>query len=210
VWFRVNDAAAPWSAVAPPRLFDIVLEEALPEAVLMQRAVQRLAAILVSHAQLRIDEVTRRRDHLAAELVSGAPRVLQVDYERAEQLLAELRVIRNAPSAAAEVRLREALSLVGGTLTGIELGADVVAARLRPLHPRAPRTRVLLLPTPESRLRLQLQELTATNTDTLRGAEPRCYGTTGVDYFIYALNRFDLRTLFLVAAGYVRMNGFGL
>ena len=68
------------------------------------------------------------------------------------------------------------------------------------------RTRVLLLPTPASRLRLQLQVLDGSNADTLRGAAPRCYGRTGVDYFLYALNRFDLRTLFLVAAGYVRMN----
>lgn len=187
---------------------DLVIRDAAPDATLRNRAIERLSHIVETHAALRLDEVRRNRDSLEAELQRAvAPsRARRVDLQRAHELVGQLRAMHNMPRATAESRLDQVLPLVGGVLECLEFDRDGLAGCVAPATARGRHVRVLLRPAAMRSERIQVEELRAGWARPVIGRGVPCYGRTALDYFIYALNRLDLRTLFLVAAGYLRMN----
>lgn len=190
-------------------MFDLILTTSAPAPPVRRRVLTALGEVLTRQATLASQDVSRKRDYLRAQMqdpVSRDSRVLAVDLERAEQLLDFFTRVTADPEREATARLDPLLQLLEGPLGALEWGRDRMAARVLPGFARDRHLRILLLPDGMRNRRVQIQEFDDTSGMPEREAMPRCYGEVGQAYIGWALNRLDLRSLFLATIAYLREN----
>ncbi|UCE02516.1 MAG: hypothetical protein JSW67_14935 [Candidatus Latescibacterota bacterium] len=191
-------------------MFECTLTQSTPPPHEHHKAAQLLAGLLTMQALLAYADIKHRRDYLRSEIESGPQdplRMLHVDLERADSLLARLDAVQRAPLPEAAARLDGLLQLIGGPIEAVELSQRKLGVRVSPEHARGRHVRVLLMPHERRRRRVRIQDLDAEGDPrTAETARVRCYGDRGVAYIGWALNRLDLRSLFLVAIAYLRVN----
>ncbi len=190
-------------------MFTLTVCESNPPPPKRQQALASLGQILTCQASLALQDVRQRREYFLAlrrDPSREPSRMMSVDLERAETLLAFFGRVTRDPLAEAARCLEALLPLVGGSLTALEFARDRLGARVAPSQVQDRNLRILLLPEGLRRRRIQIQELDASNPSQTKDAMPRCYGDAGFAYMGWALNRLDLRTLFLTTIAYLREN----
>lgn len=190
-------------------MFTLTLCESNPPPPVRQQALVSLGKILTCQASLAVQDVRQRREYFLAlrrDPSREPSRMMSVDLERAETLLLFFCQVTCDPRREAERCLDSLLPLVGGCLTALEFARDRLGARVAPSQVQDRNLRILLLPEGMRRRRIQIQELDAANPSQAKDAMPRCYGDAGYAYMGWALNRLDLRTLFLTTVAYLREN----
>jgi len=190
-------------------LFDLTVTQSNPPDEVRQQALGLLAGVVAQQAQLAHNDVALRRDYLCGQRAHASQddlRMLEIDLGRADDLLAHLSTVAENPEPAARARLGSLLHLLAGPVQELEFGQELLSARMRPEQLEGGPMRILLVPETRRRRRVQVQDLTRVDSNTLVHATPRCYGDTGQAYIGWALNRMDFSSLILVVLAYLRMN----
>lgn len=190
-------------------LFDLAVLNSKPPDKVRRQATELLAGVVSQQAQLAHTDVARRQEYLNCQIASRSQedlRMLEIDAARANGLLAHLSALADHPEEEARARLRSLLHLLDGPVEALEFSRDRLGARVRPEQVGGERLRVLLLPDERRRRRVQIQDISRVDPNTLVHATPRCYGETGQAYIGWALNRMDVSSLILVVLAYLRMN----
>jgi hypothetical protein len=190
-------------------MFTLIVCDRNPPPRVRQQAVASLGRILTCQAALALQDVRQRREYFLAlrrDPSREPSRIMSIDFERTETLLAFFGQVTRDPGREAERCLDTLLSLVGGCLVALEFARDRLGARVTPSQVQDRNLRILLLPEGQRRRRIQIQEVDTANPSQAKDAMPRCYGDAGYAYMGWALNRLDLRTLFLTTVAYLREN----
>jgi hypothetical protein len=190
-------------------MFDLTVTESSPPASVRRQALAALSEVLTRQALLGFQDVAHKRDYLRAQLQIPAhadARVLSVDLQRTEALLHFFTQVTRDPKREALARLDPLLQLLRGPLSALEWQRDRMGARVKLSYARERNLRILLLPEGMRRRRVQIQECDREDVVGPHEAMPRCYGEVGQAYIGWALNRLDLRTLFLATVAYLREN----
>ena len=190
-------------------MFDLLIERSDVSAPLRARAAEYVAGVLVTQATLRMSDLQRRRQYLAAELSipgRGRQQASQVDLDAVGAQMQALDRIRLGAAREAHTHLESLLRLLNGPVQALEFGEFRFAARLPSRESSQHSLRMLLLPEQPRRMRVQIQPMEGVDPRTLQRAMPRCYGELGSALMDWSLDRMDLSSLVLTALAYVAMN----
>jgi hypothetical protein len=190
-------------------MFDVVVSDPHPAAELRARAAVALAGVVAAHAELRANDLTVRRDFLAAH-----DRRAQGSRTRAwagERSVLELRLdhlarVRAAPAARAAADLPRLLRLIGSFIEALEMGERCLAVRIPTRGGPVPRARLALVPKPDRVGRVRRQFYAGEPPAGLEPSSVPCLGVRGNGYLDDALDRMDLVSLVLTFVSHVHSN----
>ena len=190
-------------------MFTVTLSTPQPEAAVLTRAREQLAALIQIHSRIRCADLLHRREVWVASQ-SGprrrSDRYRDIDIARTEWNLKRLREMDALAVVHAGHQLPMLLRELGGLVKAYDLGGGCLGVRV-PIPSSDLECRALLLPETARRLRIQLQPYGLGGPPP--GPEPAhnvCLGTHGDRFVDLALDRMHLPTLVLALVSYVRTN----
>lgn len=191
-------------------MFNVTLDAADPKPEELGIVAHELSLVIAAQSRLRQIDLRRKRDLFMAsrsERTGRLRRMVDADLTRTEASLLHLVRVEKEARSIAEEQLEPLCRCLHGLVAAYDIGDRTLGVRIGS-HGSRHMIRMLLLPEPARRMRVQLQTYGKGSPPTGRNpCRPVCLGHRGDAYTDLALDAMDLPTLVQTLVSYVRTNG---